>query len=148
MCRFRYYNPRASWVLKPIFAPQKTKHPALQPTCIVGTKTTALICPLFPWRLQPTCIVGTKTHRNDRRPSVLGLQPTCIVGTKTMSSYFKIGVTRLQPTCIVGTKTFLFHSDSFAPIDYNPRTSRVLKQNVLTDIVFFNSTTAHVHRGY
>ena len=100
--------------------------------------------------LQPTCIVGTKTAEiYDAVTTTQPLQPTCIVGTKTpLTVLYRKNRVELQPTCIVGTKTFLFHSDSFAPIDYNPRTSRVLKQNVLTDIVFFNSTTAHVHRGY
>ena len=124
----------------------------LQPTCIVGTKTL----PVLPigqqaLQLQPTCIVGTKTNssRIPTAPLHSLLQPTCIVGTKTFfAAVDRPAEALLQPTCIVGTKTFLFHSDSFAPIDYNPRTSRVLKQNVLTDIVFFNSTTAHVHRGY
>ena len=75
------------------------------------------------------------------------LQPTCIVGTKTSNTPLRSSEIQLQPTCIVGTKTFLFHSDSFAPIDYNPRTSRVLKPLSIHSATP-TQTTAHVHRGY
>ena len=42
MCRFRYYNPRASWVLKPFFPVSSQPENLLQPTCIVGTKTARI----------------------------------------------------------------------------------------------------------
>ena len=60
MCRFRYYNPRASWVLKPFFPVSSQPENLLQPTCIVGTKT---VYNYHMCILQPTCIVGTKTPR-------------------------------------------------------------------------------------
>ena len=124
MCRFRYYNPRASWVLKRTTSNKFSNSPLLQPTCIVGTKT---IVP-------------------QRSGSVKELQPTCIVGTKTIVPQRSGSVKELQPTCIVGTKTFLFHSDSFAPIDYNPRTSRVLKPLSIHSATP-TQTTAHVYCG-
>ena len=39
MCRFRYYNPRVSWVLKHSIYQYEIPESPLQPTCIVGTKT-------------------------------------------------------------------------------------------------------------
>ena len=119
----------------------------LQPTCIVGTKTsyrrsTVALCihynPRASWVLK-------RTTSNKFSNSPL-LQPTCIVGTKTIIPQRSGSVKELQPTCIVGTKTFLFHSDSFAPIDYNPRTSRVLKPLSIHSATP-TQTTAHVYCG-
>ena len=133
MCRFRYYNPRASWVLKQSSFPRNWALQLLQPTCIVGTKTGIPLIlirtipghynPRVSWVLKLTARRGCLTclHYNPRVSWVLKL-----IGSYIISSAFS-----LQPTCIVGTKTRKYIGENEINTNYNPRVSWVLKHRIL-----------------
>ena len=151
MCRFRYYNPRASWVLKLIRHFLHSVTVKLQSTCIVGTKTDAQGITIPAARtLQSTCIVGTKTmeitahsgarHYNPRASWVLKRQSTvqdvCLFYYNPRASWvlkpdsfaYIAAIKTLQSTCIVGTKTCFKFKCVHYYNHYNPRASWVLKQ--------------------
>ena len=107
-----HYNPRISWVLKPAALDHTDRRSGLQPTYIVGTKTSWHGC-RFQKRmeLQPTYIVGTKTgsileqyHGGNYNPRISWV------------------LKRLHPQIVTHNA------------DYNPRISWVLKPALLTPV--------------
>ena len=129
MCRFRYYNPRASWVLKLIRHFLHSVTVKLQSTCIVGTKTDAQGITIPAARtLQSTCIVGTKTMEITAHSGARHYNPRASWVLKPDSFAYIAAIKTLQSTCIVGTKTCFKFKCVHYYNHYNPRASWVLKQ--------------------
>ena len=101
----RYYNPRASWVLKLENFFHTSKILRLQPTCIVGTKTYSMMVRFDICELQPTYIVGTKTFMNLLSFIISLLQPTYIAGTKTILG-------SMDFNCFICTTAHVYHGGS------------------------------------